>query len=255
MSHRHSPSVERRRKLRPSPRLSAAEQPVGKTMVGNDGNMYVIKRTAAGIKRWTRSGAGKRSVRKSPKGKKKSVKRSVKKSQKGKKKSVKRSVRKSQKGKKKSVKRSVRKSKSAEKESPTHALGEKVLAKIEPMRKKLSAGKLLVVYTNGTNKFMSSREAKAIRDKSKVRAYVWGAMSSDEGYYMVNYILKKQKTHINGLLASKNPVDYMVKHFSSFFTYSPTGFPNEPENDEKSFHANSLTWITSPSGKKTLSGW
>ena len=39
---------------RPSPNKSATEFPVGKIMKGNDGNMWVIKKTSAGIKRWSK---------------------------------------------------------------------------------------------------------------------------------------------------------------------------------------------------------
>lgn len=42
--NRHSPSVEKKRKDRPSPSISAAENP-NMTAEGNDGNMWVSKKS------------------------------------------------------------------------------------------------------------------------------------------------------------------------------------------------------------------
>jgi hypothetical protein len=50
--NRHSPSLNKKRSERPSPSASAAEQPVGTEMRGNDGKMYIVRKHKSGIKRW-----------------------------------------------------------------------------------------------------------------------------------------------------------------------------------------------------------
>ena len=40
--------------LRPSPTASATSFPVGKTMIGNDGNLWKIAKTKDGVKRWNK---------------------------------------------------------------------------------------------------------------------------------------------------------------------------------------------------------
>ena len=93
---------------RPSPSASAAKQPIGKVMRGNDGRMYKVASTVTGVHRWVplARSARKRSVKRSVKrsARKRSVKRSVKRS--ARKRSVKRSAKRSV---KRSVKRSARK--------------------------------------------------------------------------------------------------------------------------------------------------
>jgi hypothetical protein len=39
---------------RPSPSTGASSQKLGKTMKGNDGNMYKVVKTVAGTRRWVK---------------------------------------------------------------------------------------------------------------------------------------------------------------------------------------------------------
>jgi hypothetical protein len=50
--------------LRPSPTASATLYPVGKTMKGNDGNLYKIAKTKDGVKRWNKVTTASKSVSK-----------------------------------------------------------------------------------------------------------------------------------------------------------------------------------------------
>lgn len=51
---RSSPNVKKRNYERPSPAVSATRYPIGYRKKGNDGNMYRIIRTSAGIHRWSK---------------------------------------------------------------------------------------------------------------------------------------------------------------------------------------------------------
>jgi hypothetical protein len=50
--------------LRPSPKESATLYPVGKTMKGNDGNLWKIAKTKDGVKRWNKVTTASKSVSK-----------------------------------------------------------------------------------------------------------------------------------------------------------------------------------------------
>ncbi len=58
MVYRMTQSQDRKRSQRPSPSASAAECPVGKVCKGNDGRMYVVRRDARGVKRWSLDAVG-----------------------------------------------------------------------------------------------------------------------------------------------------------------------------------------------------
>jgi hypothetical protein len=53
--NRHSPSLEKKRSIRPSPSASAAEKRIGTVQQGNDGHMYKVKSDKNGTKRWYRA--------------------------------------------------------------------------------------------------------------------------------------------------------------------------------------------------------
>ncbi|MEO9258020.1 MAG: hypothetical protein ABI207_06535 [Crocinitomicaceae bacterium] len=92
MKNRYSPSLVKKRSLRPSPSSSATEYSVGTIKKGNDGKKYIIIKTIRGTKRWKLHSA-KKSMKKSMK--KKSMKKSMKKkSMKSMKKSMKKSSKK-----------------------------------------------------------------------------------------------------------------------------------------------------------------
>ena len=61
--NRHSRSLDIKRSKRPGPITSAAESAVGKRARGNDGNMYVVKMDARGVRKWTKSKKPSRSKR------------------------------------------------------------------------------------------------------------------------------------------------------------------------------------------------
>ena len=63
MQNRHTTSLDIKRSHRPGPIISAAESLVGKRSRGNDGNMYVVKMDARGIKRWAKSAKPKKTLR------------------------------------------------------------------------------------------------------------------------------------------------------------------------------------------------
>ncbi len=225
-----------KRENRPSPSASAAQQPLGKIMKGNDGTMYEVVADKNGKHRWTKvtrstakrspKGSPKRS--KSPRRKSKSPRRKSK-SPRRKSKSPRRKS-KSPRRKSKSPKRTRsprRKAKSPhfnntdeEEELVYSKLVKKLASKMEKWWFKLSNGKVLVVYKDGKTKFADGDVYEKMENDSEVKAFIWSSRSYDNLTFFVYYILKKfPASEVKKLMkgSSANTFKFALENFRKLF--------------------------------------